>query len=141
LAVALPGSAVTGIKDPIAFAREKVRERLFARDRGYAVTEEDDSLLLARACGREEFGYDLLFEAGSEHVGMVTGKQCSAVSTQRSASHLPQRKTRNVREPVQSASHPAAGPSASAALDVGMKNIYRVESVSGEWTSGEEGVL
>ena len=76
LAVAFPGSPVAGIKHPVAFAGEEIRERLFAGDRGHAIAEQDHSLLVARSGGWEEFGYDLFLEARAEHMGMVAKGGC-----------------------------------------------------------------
>jgi 23S rRNA (guanosine2251-2'-O)-methyltransferase len=64
---ALPCSPPSRIENPISFAREKLDERLFPRDRGHAIAENNRVLPFDCSSRRQELGDDFPLKAGTEH--------------------------------------------------------------------------
>src|SRR4029077_12968077 len=72
LSVALPSPTIARIKHPESLSRDKLRERLLARNRGHAVAQNDHLLLLSRSSGRQKFSQNFVFETSSEHVAALS---------------------------------------------------------------------
>src|SRR5947207_10300120 len=67
LAAAFPSSSITWVDDPIPFSCQEFRQRLFVRNRGHAVAQNNQFLLFAGSRSWQKLREDFLFKAGSEH--------------------------------------------------------------------------